>query len=90
MKIKTKQFKERNCCGDSFLYQLDGWGRDEWLCADCFLNELMREDYIILNKRVKKQMPVFDIEIEKGNGHEHLVRVSDLPKQIFDILEFKK
>lgn len=47
MKIKQKEMKE-TCCGDYTRYQLEGWDKDDWLCADCFLDELMDNYEIIL------------------------------------------
>lgn len=53
MKIKVRNFKNRSCCGDYTLYQLSGWDKDDWLCADDFLKELIESeaDYQILPKR---------------------------------------
>lgn len=50
MKIKTKEFKNKTCCGDHYLYQLNGWSKDDWICADCFLNDLIEGDYNIKTK----------------------------------------
>lgn len=39
--IRSKERKE-DCCGNYLQYQLSTWKKENWLCADCFLNELMR------------------------------------------------
>ena len=40
MKILEKEFEDRDCCGNHFLYKLDERDDDSWLCADCFINEI--------------------------------------------------
>jgi len=44
MKIK-QMIREETCCGDVYQYQLDGWDEDDWMCADCFLMEMINNDY---------------------------------------------
>jgi hypothetical protein len=46
MTIKSSERKE-SCCGDFTQYQLSGWDKDDWMCADCFLNELINNGYQI-------------------------------------------
>lgn len=61
MRVITKTFKNKSCCGDHTLYKLDKWDKDSWLCADDMLRELMDKDYhigtegsVILLKRILK------------------------------------
>ena len=53
MKIREKEFKNRSCCGCHTLYQLNGWDKDDWMCGDDLLRELINNNY--------------EIKIEKGN-----------------------
>jgi len=61
MKIKHKLGKEdekAGCCNNyaSDLYQLDGWAKDDWLCAFCFVEELRTSEarYQVIPKRELK------------------------------------
>ena len=78
MKIKEKTFKRRTCCGDFTLYQLDGWDKDDWICADDFLRELMENNYFIETKDYKKGFEIlseyFDsiADEEKSSVHKKL------------------
>ena len=51
MKVKEKEFQKRSCCGDYTLYQLDGWDKDDWICADDFLRELIDNEYEVMPKK---------------------------------------
>lgn len=62
MKIKIKQNGDNKagCCNNysNTLYQLDGWAKGDWLCADCFLQELIESEakYIVISSlRFKKE-----------------------------------
>jgi len=69
MKIKTKDFygiKDKSgnpitCCGDMTLYQLNGWDKKDWLCADCFLNELIQSEaeYQVISKQTLKEINIY-------------------------------
>jgi hypothetical protein len=49
MKLKVKTLKGFGCCGNQEVFQLDGWDKTDWLCADCMLNELKSYYDIIPN-----------------------------------------
>jgi len=45
MKVKTKYFKDgKNCKGCNWernlFFKLDGWDKDDYLCGDCFAQEM--------------------------------------------------
>lgn len=46
-----------NCGAYGNMYHLDGWGKDDWLCADCFLSELIESeaDYQVIPKNQLKK-----------------------------------
>jgi hypothetical protein len=59
MKIKhksIKQDKKAKCCNNyaSDLYQLDGWAKNDWLCAYCFIEELIESEaeYEVIPKKI--------------------------------------
>lgn len=63
MKVKTKNYRiEKNCehCNynASAVFQLDGWGKNDWLCSDCFARELYNSEakYNILTERDMKDL----------------------------------
>ena len=43
---------ESSCCGDFTQYQLNGWDKDDSMCADDFLKELMDNEYKVTPKRI--------------------------------------
>ena len=57
MKIKHKSFKEKkcDCCNwnNTEFFKLDGWDKDDWLCSNCFSEELFNSEanYQIIPKK---------------------------------------
>lgn len=45
VKIKSKEFKDRDCCGNHLLYRISDWKRGYWCCNDCLLNHLLNEKF---------------------------------------------
>ena len=41
MKVKSKYFPKKECCGDHELYGLSTWKESDYVCADDFLNFLI-------------------------------------------------
>lgn len=54
--------EETNCYGCNWqshtLYSLDGWEKKDWLCANCFVEELINSEaeYQIIPKKKLKEV----------------------------------
>lgn len=97
-KIEIKNFNEdKFCCGCTYLYKLDFWDEINWMCADCFLNELKNKYNIVemeegdkvynfyLNKVSKEDFnEIFSSQTEdlKDNYEDEANGISDYDKYI--------